>query len=163
MKKAIILLSGIPEAKTKFINEVYKSNWVWNINFRDFLGAKAKGFYWDGERDENYYNFTLEFLKLVNNHFQAEGKYLAEKIDKFLADDVETKEHEGKIFNNHILIAHGVSKELIPVLEAEYGVFKIHVSRKDLNTNIEIHDLVLYEDDDNFETEVNRVIQTLAK
>ena len=162
MNKAIILLSGLPSAKTKFIEESKKSNFLWNCNFRDFLGTKANGLYWDGERDENYYGFTLEFSRLVSKYFRAEEKYLKEKIEKFLADDSEEKKIGNNVFTNFLLIVHGVSKELVSTLESEYGVFQIHVSRRELNSSIELYDIVLYEDDENFESEVQRVISVLT-
>jgi len=80
-----------------------------------------------------------------------------------LSDENEQKLSGDKIFTNFILIAHGVSKELISILKDEYGVYQIHISRRDLNSNIELYDLVLYEDDENFEEEVIRVVTTLAK
>lgn len=162
MKKAIILLSGTPSGKSKFIEIAKKESWIWNINSRDFLGTKAPSFYWDGERNENYYKFLGEYLKLVNKYFDFEEKYLREKFDKFSSDDSEFKSSGDKQFDKFVLIAHGVSKELVSTLESDYGVFKIHVSRKDLNSNIE-PDLVLYEDDENFEAETIRFIETLTK
>jgi len=163
MKKAIILLSGSPSGKNKFIEEAKKSSWLWNCNSRDFLGTKAHSLYWDGEKNEKYYDFTLEFLNLVNKYFYFEARYLKDQIEKFLSEDSESKTDKVKKFNTFLLIVHGVSKELVSELESEYGVFQVHISQRNLNTNIELYDTVLYEDDDNFENEVNRVIRILTK
>lgn len=163
MNKATILLSGLPEGKSKFIENAKKISWCWNVNPLDFLSTKSNGFYWDGERNEEHYKFLREFLGIVNKYYMFELKYLKEKIEKFLSDENEQKLSGDKIFTNFILIAHGVSKELVSILKDEYGVYQIHISRRDLNSNIELYDLVLYEDDENFEEEVIRVVTTLAK
>lgn len=162
MNKAIILLSGTPSGKSKFIETAKNSSWLWNINPRDFLGAKSNSFYWDGERTDEYYKFSNELLKLVNKYFEFEEKYLKEKIEKFQSDYSETKTNKEKVFNKFLLIAHGISKDIVPMLKNEYGVFEIHVTRHDLNTNVELHELILYEDDANFESEVERYINVLT-
>lgn len=163
MEKAIILLSGTPDGKNKFIDIAKSASWLWNINARDFLGSKSSSFYWSGERNEDYYKFTSEFLGLVNKYFEFEEKYLREKIERFLSDDSTEKRHGDKSFEKFILIVHGVSKNIVQTLMSDYGVFKVHISRRDLNSNIESHDLTLYEDDENFDEEVAKVINTLAK
>ena len=164
MEKAILLISGSPSGKSKFIETAKKSSWCWNCNAKDFLGTKTNSFYWNGERDEEYYRFTYEFLELVNRYFRFEEKYLKNKIEDFLKDDSPNKlSKDGTVFDKFLLIAHGVSRELVSTLKDDYGVFQIHISRRDLNSNAEsMNDLVLYEDDENFEGEVNRVVNVLT-
>jgi hypothetical protein len=164
MKKAIIIASGTPEGKNKFDEIVKKSSWSWNVNFKNYLGSLSKNFYWSGERDETYYKFIVELSDLTNRYFSSEEKYLREKIEKFNSDDSEQKIGEdGKVFTKFILIIHGVSRDLVDMLESDYGLFQLHISRRDLNTNTESHDYVLYEDDENFEEEVERVLNVLTK
>lgn len=164
MKKAIILLSAdLQSSNDRFTEEARKISWVRNCDPRGFLGSKANGFYWDGEENQHYYDFTLEFLGLVNKYFYFEARFLKEKIEKFLSDDYETKkDRNGKEFDTSLLVIRGVSNELVNELESEYGAFRVHVSQKDLNTNIELYDTVLYEDDEDFGEEVNRVINVLT-
>ena len=99
----------------------------------------------------------------IRKYFYFEARYLKDQIEKFLSEDSESKTDKVKKFNTFLLIVHGVSKELVSELESEYGVFQVHISQRNLNTNIELYDTVLYEDDDNFENEVNRVIRILTK
>jgi len=165
MKKAIILLSADSQnSKNKFIEEAKKTSWVKNCDPRGFLGSKANGFYWDGEENQHYNDFTLEFLDLVNKYFYFEARYLKDKIEKFLSDDYEVKkDRKGKEFDTSLFVIRNVSKELVNELESEYGVFQVHISQRDLNANIELYDTVLYDDDENFESEVFRVINILTK
>lgn len=163
MKKAIILLSSDLQSSNRFIEEAKKVSWVRNCDPKGFLGSKANGFYWDGEKNQHHYDFTLEFLGLVNKYFYFEARFLKDKIEKFLCEDYEIKkDRQGKEFDTSLLVVHDISKDLVNELESEYGVFQIHVSRRDLNANIELYDTVLYEDDENFGEEVNRVISVLT-
>ena len=149
MNKAIVLLSGTPSTKSKFIEIAKKSNWIWNIQLQGFLGSRKDEFYWDGETGEYYQSFTHEFFALIYKYF--------------MADDSEVKIAKNKIFNRFLLVVHGVSDSLVSTLEEEYGVFKIHISNRERNDNVELCDVILYEDDDNFEDEVNRVVDVLTK
>ena len=168
MKKAIILLSGTPQGKSKFDEITKETSWVWNTNPRNYLGALSKNFYWSGERNEQYYKFTEELLTLTNRYFNFEEKYLKEKIEKFNSDDslIKILREEGQLekkFDRFILIIHGITKDLVEMLESDYGVFKLHISRRDLNTNVKEQDYVIYEDDPNFKEEVERVLRILTK
>ena len=162
MKKAIFLLSGTPSGKSRFDEIAKQKAWCWNINFNNFLGALSKNFYWQGERDEHYYQFIAHLRDLVNREWGAEEKYLREKIQKFNADDSEQKVMGDAQFDTFILIVHGVSKNLVSCLEEDYGVFKVHISQRKLNSNIEKHDYILYEDDPDFEEQVQRLVRVLT-
>ena len=164
MKRAIILASGLPTGKNRFDEIAKKTSWVWNINYRNYLGLLSKNFYWQGERNEEYYKFVRELCDLTNRYFNSEEIYLREKIEKFNADDSESKLGEdGQKFYRFILIVHGVSKNLVDMLESDYGVFQLNLSRRDLNTNIESYDHIIYEDDTDFEEQVERVLNVLTK
>ena len=164
MKKTIIVLSGSPEAKNKFAEIVKDMAWVWSINAKDFLRENLRLFYWDGSRTDEINKLVVEQLELFNEKFEFEKNYLVDKITKFNEDDSEVKVKENKTFDKFVLIAHGVSKNLLPFLQEEYGVFKIHLSKKEYNSNEATNDFtVLYEDDENFIIDVNRLIEVLAK
>lgn len=164
-KKAIILLSGDPQTKNKFIDMVESIAWIWNINPKNKLRNNLKSnFYWKGDKTEEVEKFISDQLVSYNELFDFEKSFLAEKIKAFNDDDSEVKTHEDKTFDKFVLIVHGVSKSLVPFLQEEYGVFKIHLSKREYNSNENLNDYtVLYEDDENFTIEVNRIIEILTK
>ena len=165
MNKAIIVLSGSPEAKNKFAEIVKRVAWVWAINAKDLIRENLKLFYWDGSRTEDVNKLVLEQFELFNKNFDFEKKYLSDKITKFNEDDSEFKTNGSNTFDKFVLISHGVSKDILPYLQEEYGVFKIHLSRKDYNSNEKFPNdvTVLYEDGDDFVVEVNKIIEILTK
>ena len=165
MKKTIIVQSGSPEPKNKFAEIVKDMAWVWSINAKDFLRENLRLFYWDGSRTDEINKLVVEQLELFNEKFDFEKNYLVDKITKFNEDDSEVKVKENKTFDKFVLIAHGVSKNLLPFLQEEYGVFKIHLSKKEYNSNEKFTNdvTILYEDDENFNVEVNKLIEVLAK
>jgi hypothetical protein len=170
MKKAIVILSGESGSKNKFDLLVKNQSWVWAINAKNELSRASKNhLFWDGERTEEFHKFLGIFLELVNEYFNFETKYIRLMIEKFINDTDEFKlltprdGGEQKKFDKFLLVIHGVNKELVQTLEEEYGAFQLHVTTRELNTNIENHDQVLYSDDENFESEVNRVIDILTK
>lgn len=165
MKKVIIVLSGSPEAKNKFAEIVKRVAWVWAINAKDFVRENLKLFYWNGSRTEDINKLVSEQLELLNQKFDFERKYLSDKITKFNEDDSEFKTNGNNTFDKFVLIAHGVSKDSLPYLQSEYGVFKIHLSRKDYNSNEKFSNdvTVLYEDSEDFIVEVNKIIEILTK
>lgn len=166
MQKTIILLSGTPEGKTKFAEIAQQISWVWQINPKNHIRDNAKLFYWDGTKTEETWKYVVEQLEILNKYFDFERKFLKDKIQRFLGDTDEYKtSKELKVFDKFILIAHGVSKGLVPFLQEEYGVFKIHISKKEYNSNEKFSNdvVVLYEDEENFSLEVNRIIEVLTK
>ena len=165
MKKTIIVQSGSPEPKNKFAEIVKDMAQVWPINAKDFLRENLRLFYWDGSRTDEINKLVVEQLELFNEKFDFEKNYLVDKITKFNEDDSEVKVKENKTFDKFVLIAHGVSKNLLPFLQEEYGVFKIHLSKKEYNSNEKFTNdvTILYEDDENFNVEVNKLIEVLAK
>ncbi len=152
MQKAIVLLSGSPTAKERFIELAGNTNEIVSVNAKNYLGTKAESFYWNGNKDESYYEFISDFSKLTNKHFDFEKKYLKEELDRFQADEGLTD----------LLIIHGVSKDLVELLKSEYGVFKIHIELKNQEAGIGLNDLILHEDDD-FDKNVMQTIGVLTK
>lgn len=162
MKKAIIVLNGTPDGKSAFSLVLKEIAWVWELNPKKYIKDKAKLFNHDGETDLEKY--AGEQLELVNKHFDFEKKYLRENIGRFKADEDEFKTNalKTKSFDKFVLIIHGVSQDIIEHLKEEYGIFTVNISRKDLNTNIEKYDKVLYSDDEGFSIDVNRTIEILT-
>jgi hypothetical protein len=165
MQKTVILLSGTPQGKQSFAQKVKEIAWVWQINPKDHIKDNAKTFYWDGVKTEEIYKYVGEQLPILNRYFNYEQKYLEDKIERFLSDDDEYKRSGDKVFDKFILVVHGVSKDLVPFLQEEYGVFRIHISKKEYNSSEKFPPDVtmLYEDEDKFTIEVNRVIEILTK
>ncbi len=169
MNKAIVVLTGTPEGKSKFDAVAKKSCWLWNSNPKNYLTKIAKDkFYWDGEKNEKYFQFIAEQFQLVNKYFGFEEIYIGDLIEKFTQNENEqmslkSDNGEEQVFNNFLLVIHGLSKELTTKLKEDQGVFQLHISNRKLNTNIENHDYCLYDDDENFDEEVNRFINILMK
>lgn len=166
MKKTIILLSGSPNSKNRFTEIVKDIAWIWGINSKDYIRENLRLFSWDGNRTEEINKLVEDQLKLYNENFDFERKFLKDRIERFLSDEDEFKKSpEGKVFDKFILIAHGVSKNLVPFLQDEYGVFKIHISKREYNSNEKFDNdiTVLYEDEEDFTIQVNKIIEVLTK
>ncbi len=166
MKKTIILLSGSPNSKNRFAEMVKNIAWIWEINSKDYLRENLRLFSWDGNRTEEINKLVEDQLKLYNERFDFERKFLKDRIERFLSDEGEFKKSsEGKVFDKFVLIVHGVSKELVPFLQEEYGIFRVHLSKKEYNSNERFpKDItILYDDENNFSLEVNRIIEVLTK
>jgi hypothetical protein len=165
MKKSIIILSGTPEGKNKFDEIAKKTSWIWAINPNNRLGDISKNsLFWDGEKSESFQKFLSEFRQLANKYLDFEASYVRSMVEKFLSDDDAVKvSPDGKKFEKFLLVVHGMRNDLYPLFEENYGAFQIHISSRSLNTNVESHDLCLYDDDDDFEQKVDELIGSLTK
>lgn len=166
MKKTVLLMSGTPDGKAKFAKIAQEISWIWQINPKTYIRDNAKLFYWEKTETEDIYKYIGEQLEILNRHFDFERKFLKDRIERFLSDEDEFKKSpEGKVFDKFILIAHGVSKNLVPFLQDEYGVFKIHISKREYNSNEKFNNdiTVLYEDEEGFTIQVNKIIEVLTK
>jgi hypothetical protein len=139
MNNAIVVLSGTPRARLRFNKVAKKSCFVKNVN--------------------------------AGNRFSKNGLEIEEinalgSIEDFLQDDREeitvSIEENLKTFSRALLVLHWISCELTEKLKETSGIIQLHVTSRNLPTNIEYHDFVLYEDDLNFESEVQRVIDILT-
>lgn len=165
MRKSIILLSGTPAGKSEFGKIAQEISWVWQVNPKDHVRDTSKLFYWNGVKTEKTWKYINEQLAILNKYFDYEKNFLKDKIERFLGDDAEYKtSKDNKVFDKFILIAHGVSKDLVPFLQEEYGVFKIHISKKEYNSNEKFDNdiTVLFEDEEDFTIQVNKIIEVLA-
>ena len=170
MDKAIIILSGTPSAKVSFDRIITQECWRWNVNSKNWLAQVAKEkLYWSAEdRDEQYHKTLAAFYTFVNQHFGFETHYIREAIERFRAFDAEQmiihveEQNQNKTFTKFLLVLHGVSRELTQKLKDEEGAIQIHITSRALNTNVEHHDLVYYEDDVNFEEQVKTIVNVLT-
>jgi hypothetical protein len=148
MKKAIVVLSGVPAGKNKFTEICKRSSWVWGINPKNNLRNEPE---------------SVE----VSNPSEAERKYILENIERFLADDSPVKHNmSGVAYERFLLIAHGVSGKQMEMLKSDFGVFKVHIvsSAEEITDNMTSHnDLVLDSSHELFVDNVNSIINTITK
>jgi hypothetical protein len=167
MEKAIVILTGTPSGKVKFDKIITQECWRWNVSAKNWLAEVATTkLYWkgaeEGERNEEYHKTLANFYAFVNQYFGYETHYVREAIERFRADDVEQRSNQGKVFSKFLLVLHGISKELTQKLKEEEGAIQIHITSRSLNTNVEHHDLVYYEDDAEFEEQVRHIVNVLT-
>jgi len=129
MKKAILILTGTPDAKNRFDTVIKKSAWVWGINPNNHLSNIAKSLFWDGERNELFHKFLSDFRNLVNGAFAFDEKYVLSMVEKFLSDkDYKKHDKSGRDYERFILTIHGIPKSLYNRLEQDFGAFQIHLT-----------------------------------
>lgn len=169
MDKAIIVITGTPSGKGQFEKIAKQNVWLWNVNPKNWLGEVARRhLYWSGEeRNEEYHRKIARLYSLVNEEFGFEGHYIAQLLERFRDFDKEVMRGTGedgqeREFTKFLLVIHGISKELTKRLEEEEGALQVHVTSRTLNTNVELHDYVLYEDDADFEERVLKLIKVLT-
>lgn len=163
MRKAIILLNGTPAEKKNFSSILKEIAWVWDIDPRKYIRDKAKQFFYCNGDLSDIGKYVAEQLNLVNKHFDFERTYLTENIQRFVDDEDEVKTFGNRSFDKFVLVVNGVSAELLEFLKEEHGAFVVTVSRRDLNTNVESQDMILYSDEDSFSIEINKLIEVLTK
>lgn len=148
MEKVIIILNGIGEGKTKFVDTI-KSNgyWVWNLNHKNVLSMLAHKLGWDGERNTAYYAFIEEMRELANNYFDSEYWYTQTMIDKF-------RENE----KANVLIVHNCSEDIATDLqENENNCFSILITDEECECDEQYCKTLNYKD----EHYVDNVLNTL--
>lgn len=110
MEKAILVLDGISEGKTAFIDIAKEAGyWIWNINHRNVLSMLAGKVGWDGNRNNKFYDFIKDFDSLANEYFDYEEWYTLEMINKFLSDE-----------RTNILIIHNCNCETSGKIQEEF-------------------------------------------
>lgn len=142
MKKAIVVLTGVPAGKNRFTQVCKGSSWVWGINPKN---NRPK----NGECPSDF-----------------EEKYLLENIERFLDDEATVKTDGKQEYHTFLLIAHGVSGKQMEMLKEEYGVYKIHIVEKleDITSEMSAHnDLVLVDTDESFDAHVSSIISVITK
>ena len=163
MNKTIVVLTGDPDAKNEFLDKVKSLAWFNNFNPKSYLGKVTEHIREEKERDEDYWNFLSEFLKLSNKYFDYEETSTRKKIREFLADNDEAKvTKDGKRFDKFLLIIHGLSPDIRESLKEEYPVFIIRLETSKQSSSEMAQDFVLKTDLDNYDKEVERVINILT-
>ena len=163
MNKTIIVLTGEPEQKNQFLDKVKDLAWINNFNPKSYLWKVTEHIREEKERDEEYWNFLAEFLKLANRYFDYEEVSTRKKIKEFLADNDEVKNtKEGKKFDKFLLIIHGLSRNIRETLKNEYPLYVIRLATSNQPSNEMSQDFVLETDVSGYEDEVKRVIEVLT-
>ena len=154
MEKAIIILDGCSEGKTKF-NEILKNNnyWIWNVNHLNVLSMVSHKVGWDGVRDKSYYNFIQEFEDLTKKYFDFERNYTIEMIEKF-------KENS----RVNILIIHNCDGKLAVELQDFYtNCFDILISSENKSEEDCTYCKTLNYNSETFDNDVLSVVNILTK
>lgn len=156
MNKAIIVLDGISEGKTRII-ELAKQHpyWIRNINSRNALSYASRldeaGY--DGKtKDENYYTFIEEFEKLADKHFDFTKRYYLNHIKRFNSSE-----------KAQIMFFHNTNKirEYLRDNEEEVGpIYFIYVGK---DASQDGYDKCLNILDNNFEEQVLKLLNDLTK
>jgi hypothetical protein len=120
MGKAIIILSGSPHGKNRMKDWLeangYKDK-VAHINFTNVITKAFRDyFYWDGEKNSDYFLALKEIEEILNKRFDS--AYLHAKIIL-----TAYKEKVG----DRLLILHRINKE--PRLIDLDGAFTVHIAR----------------------------------
>jgi hypothetical protein len=139
MNNAIVVLSGTPRARLRFNKVARKSCFIKNVNAGN---------------------------RFSKNGLESEEINALGSIEDFLQNDSEeimvSVGGSVKTFSRALLVLHWINHELTEKLKETSGIIQLHVTSRNLPTNIEYHDFVLYEDDPNFESEVQRAIDILT-
>lgn len=163
MNKAIVVLTGDPEAKNDFIERVKSLAWINNFNPKSYLGRVTDHLREGNEKNEDYWNFLAEVMKLANKYFNYEEESVREKIAKFLSDEDEVKRTDGSSFDSFILIIHGLSVRVRDSLKDEFPLYVIRLATSKQPSNETSQDFVLETDSDDYDSEVVRVVNGLTK
>jgi len=157
-EKTIIILSGIPDGKTKFVEIIKKHGfWTWNINPHNVVGTTAKTLGWDmQERDETYYDFISEIERIANKYWNFKDNYISSTIQRFKDNP-----------KPDVLIVHGCDVNAMrEIIEKNLGTaFSIRIlpsGGQSQNHSTKFYDKKLYFDDC-FEESVLETIEILTK
>jgi len=118
MRKAIIILTGISEGKTKFVNTIRENGyWTWNINHMNFLSSLTHKLFWDGVRNDKYYEFIKKFESIANEYYNYNLLYAERLIEKLFKSDKTT-----------IVVIHSSNAEMRKTLLEKYeNCYDIHI------------------------------------
>ena len=160
--KAIIVLNGVNEGKTKFSKVTKNENfefyekvgwWTWQVNPNNVLGVVASTLGSPGIRDDKYYEFIGKLKDLSNEYWDFDNLYVDEMVEKF-GDSLKTE----------LLIVHGANRDMANRLKNDYGAVMIGItsSKSDMEFVSE-YDKVLVWDTDNFVIDVVEFLDNLTK
>lgn len=152
MGKVILILDGIKEGKTLFVDTIKKNNyWTWNVSPKNFLSMIAYKLGFDGERDSRFFDFIAEFDELANRYWNFEINYIQNLIQKF---------------NNkpevNVLIVHNCKPDVSLLLQDKYeNCFNVLITDNDGENNN--YCKVMNFNDDGFEESVLSTMRILTK
>jgi hypothetical protein len=148
MDKKILVISGNSESKFRFGESARDSQFnIQNINPNGMLTSIAQLAGWNGEKDENYYDFCIELGDILNNYFDFKRKIVLEKIDRFLNG------------SSKLLVIHGCENEraLITELREKYGAKTLHIYEERPLVEDNKFDYILV-DDPSFEDGIKNIL-----
>ncbi len=149
--KKIITLNGYAEGKNKFKEILIEKNIVvWDRNLYDKLSKAAEISGWNRIKNTNYWEFLEELKIIADQYFNYENDYLNRNINIFL-------NHKSP----QLLILHGCNKETVKNLKEKFDIMNIHVHKINGDELLEGYDIVLDYPTEEFEDEVNSVINEM--
>jgi len=151
--KPVIFLYGYNRGKSDFDAVVKTKFWNWNVNVFNLLSITAKELGWDGEKDDQYFQFIDDLFTLAEKNFDVEYSYYKRMIEKLLAHD-----------KANLMIIHSATVEKLDYFKAEFGGYSVYVARnkQDFDANVNLYDRVILKDDE-FENNVLEFLDTLSK
>lgn len=154
MEKAIIVLNGKNEGKTKFIETAKKNNfWIWNLNYKNVISMIAHKIGWDGDKNKQYYDFAEKFLELSKTSFNSEMWYISSMVEKF-----------NKSEKPNLLIVHGCSNDVSKYLQENFNAYTINIATSDENVSENTkYCKVLNCNKDTFEQDINETVKIITK
>jgi len=123
MEKVIIILNGVSEGKTKFVNIIKGDGyWTWNINHLNLLGSLARDVGWNGDREDgSYFKFLKEFENIANKYYDFKRRYAYNMIEKFNKSNKAT-----------VLIIHSMDSQLgREIQERNINCYNIYIAKND--------------------------------
>lgn len=154
MNKAVIILDGISDGKTRF-QEIAKQRgvWTWSINASNVLSVASRSMGWTGTKDDKYYEFLNKLMALVNEYWNFKINYFETMIQKFKIHD-----------KAQLLIIHGAGDiEKIFREEDDREIYFVNISRNAIDTISETNYDKTLIFDDAFEEQVMKLLNVLLE
>lgn len=164
MSRAIILLSGTKDGKEKFSHTVNKESWTRKISPKDYVWETISPFWGINDSEEKKATFLNKQIQTLNKFVNFEEQFLEKEISTFFDDKlVEVLSPENKPYENQFLLVEDFSWSVVENLKDKWGdlVWAINISRKDLNSSVELSDFTVYEDEPAFEENVKELLDKL--
>jgi hypothetical protein len=159
MRKCIIVLDGISEAKTKFTNLAIGSKdryppdgiWTWGVNASNVISVALRSMGWDGIKNDKYYECLKNMKSLVNESYDFTNWY----------HDLMIKKFNGNL-KVKLLIIHNAgseAEELLRKNEEEQEVYFVNLVRDETQVSDKYDKTIVF--DENFETKVYELFDVL--
>ena len=154
MEKVVLILNGVSQGKTQFIETIKMQGnyWTWNVNFLNVLSLVAHKLGWNGERNKDYYEWLEDEKNSSNHYFDSERVYINTMIDKFVAHDKVT-----------VLIIHNCSDDLAKELIDKYPELTYSVLITDNDVVDDTYHKTLNYKNEEYTDNILSVMKTLTK